>query len=185
MQKNRTLNKRVCSRKGLVPAAPTTMDVPGPRHELSPWRGGGQQDTSCPPLLRRAPHQRQICPGAFALQITLPGYHWGMRILASRALPFWAAPRRLQAALLPLSSFPVRKELRAGDVGLSWGRATETSAPAKVGSHPRAPSRGQSILSTISPCRDAPGWPPPPALGTLCWSRVLPCPQCHWHAARC
>ena len=36
MQKNRTLNKRVCSRKGLVPVAPTTVDIPGPQHELGP-----------------------------------------------------------------------------------------------------------------------------------------------------
>lgn len=39
MQNNRTLNKRVCSRKGLVPTALTTIDIPGPQHELgSPER---------------------------------------------------------------------------------------------------------------------------------------------------
>lgn len=52
MQKNRTLNKRVCSRKGLVPVAPTTIDFPGPRHELGPLERRG---TAGHELLSAAP----------------------------------------------------------------------------------------------------------------------------------
>lgn len=53
MQNNRTLNKGVCSRQGLVPAAPTTTDIPGPGHELGPLRTVGQQGMSCSALLQR------------------------------------------------------------------------------------------------------------------------------------
>lgn len=85
MQKNRTLNKRVCSRK--VPCAHGGSPTRSPSLAVLARTGlPGQEGTGCSP--REGSRWRQSCLGVFALQITLPGnclgaHQWGLKLLPS------------------------------------------------------------------------------------------------------